>query len=167
MMEYCRERGRTFQTDFDLGAIMGELDYQAQLYYELTGSLMENPNDTQVGGTHYHSEENPQYQHWDYVIETNLDYFTATATKYVVRYSKKGGVQDLQKAKHYIQKLLFEKERRPNRVLKQQPDIMSAQLRGFYKELSSQQITILEMCASYRSMEDLKKVERLLNTMIQ
>lgn len=32
MMEYCRDRGRRFDTDFDLGAILGELDWYKEFY---------------------------------------------------------------------------------------------------------------------------------------
>lgn len=57
-------------------------------------------NDTQVGGTHYKSE----YQHWDFVIETDMPYVLGCATKYLTRWRKKNGVEDLKKARHYIEK---------------------------------------------------------------
>lgn len=55
----------------------------------------------QVGGAHYGAE----YQHWDLVAETGLDYFRANATKYVTRAYKKNGMQDLKKAQSYLKKL--------------------------------------------------------------
>jgi hypothetical protein len=57
-------------------------------------------NDKQVGGDHYRSE----YQHWDFVCDMKLHYLLGNATKYVARYKKKNGLQDLEKAKHYIEK---------------------------------------------------------------
>jgi Protein of unknwon function (DUF3310) len=57
-------------------------------------------NETQVGGTHYQSS----YQHWDFVIDTNLHYLYGCATKYLSRWRQKNGVQDLEKAIHYIRK---------------------------------------------------------------
>lgn len=62
---------------------------------------MSNANDRQVGGTHWISE----YQHWDLVRDLGLDYYQGCATKYITRYKKKGGVEDLEKAKHYIDKV--------------------------------------------------------------
>jgi hypothetical protein len=38
--------------------------------------------------------------------QSNLGYFEGNIVKYVSRWQDKGGVQDLQKAKHYLEKLL-------------------------------------------------------------
>lgn len=57
-------------------------------------------NQKQVGGTHYAST----YQHWDYVLETGLPYLLAQVTRYVCRWKKKSGLEDVRKALHYIQK---------------------------------------------------------------
>jgi hypothetical protein len=59
-------------------------------------------NARQMGGAHYKSE----YQHWDWVAESNQDYFTGHATKYLSRNRKKGMQKvDLEKCIHYIDKL--------------------------------------------------------------
>lgn len=60
-------------------------------------------NERQVAGQHYAA----QVQHWDYVIGA-LDsrYLEGNITKYVCRHRKKNGVQDLQKALHYLDKLI-------------------------------------------------------------
>jgi hypothetical protein len=58
-------------------------------------------NDNQVGGTHYKTA----IQHWDFVAQYGLGYFEGQVTKYVTRWRKKGGVQDLRKAKHFLDKL--------------------------------------------------------------
>tara|TARA_R110000851_G_scaffold96792_2_gene209953 strand:- start:34339 stop:34716 length:378 start_codon:yes stop_codon:yes gene_type:complete len=57
-------------------------------------------NDTQVGGDHYKRE----YQHWDLVIDTDMPYVLGCATKYISRWRKKNGKQDLEKSLHYIHK---------------------------------------------------------------
>jgi hypothetical protein len=60
-------------------------------------------NDTQVGGTHYQSS----FQHWDMMAEEfGSAYFKGVITKYLVRWRKKNGLEDLNKAKHYLQKLM-------------------------------------------------------------
>lgn len=55
----------------------------------------------QVGGDHYEAE----YGHWDWASETNLGYLEGCASKYLVRWPKKGGVLDLEKSVTYIEKL--------------------------------------------------------------
>jgi hypothetical protein len=47
-----------------------------------------------------------QYQHWDWAIAIGMPYLEAAATKYVARWRKKGGMEDLKKALHYTNKLL-------------------------------------------------------------
>lgn len=59
-----------------------------------------NANDNQVGGTHYKAG----YQHWDYVQEVGLPYLLAQITRYVTRWKKKNGLEDVQKALHYTHK---------------------------------------------------------------
>jgi hypothetical protein len=59
-------------------------------------------NDTQVGGSHYKTK----YEHWDFVLDTGMGYLQGCATKYVARARKKNGLEDLNKALHYIDKLL-------------------------------------------------------------
>lgn len=58
-------------------------------------------NDMQVGGSHYRSSN----QHWDFIEDHGFGYLEAAATKYLVRYDKKNGLQDLEKARHYTVKL--------------------------------------------------------------
>jgi len=59
-------------------------------------------NDKQVAGTHYKSK----MQHWDYVVANDLDYFQAQITKYVTRWKKKNGMDDLRKAQHFLEKYI-------------------------------------------------------------
>lgn len=54
----------------------------------------------QVGGDHYFAD----FQHWDWVDAIDLHYLPATATKYVARWRKKNGLQDLEKTKTYLDK---------------------------------------------------------------
>ena len=58
-------------------------------------------NDRQVGGTHYGED----YQHWDFAIDTRMPYIEGQITKYVDRHGRKNGRQDLEKAKHFAEKL--------------------------------------------------------------
>lgn len=57
----------------------------------------------QVGGNHY---EGAEYQHWDWVIENKIPYLQGNATRYLCRWRKKNGVEDLEKAKTYFEKII-------------------------------------------------------------
>jgi hypothetical protein len=59
-------------------------------------------NDRQVGGAHYRSE----LQHWDLIERHGVGYLEGCATKYVTRWRAKGGILDLEKADHYVEKLM-------------------------------------------------------------
>jgi hypothetical protein len=59
----------------------------------------------QVGGTHYEAEDG--IQHWDIMEKCDVAYLEATATKYLVRWDRKGSpLLDLGKARSYLQRLL-------------------------------------------------------------
>jgi hypothetical protein len=60
-------------------------------------------NDEQVGGTHY---KDKSIQPWDYIAANNIGYFEGNIIKYVSRWQSKGGVDDLNKAAHYLKKLI-------------------------------------------------------------
>ena len=60
-------------------------------------------NDTQIGGDHY---KTPGLAHWDIVDEYDVSYLAGNATKYLTRFRRKAGLQDLQKAQHYIAKMI-------------------------------------------------------------
>ena len=57
----------------------------------------------QVAGTHY---KDMVIQPVEYVHANGLGYFEGNVIKYVSRWRKKGGLSDLEKAKHYIQLLI-------------------------------------------------------------
>ena len=71
---------------------------------------MSAANQKQVGGNHYkHGGE----EHWDRVNRLNLNYFQAATTKYVERcYLKGNPIQDLQKAVHFLEKLIEIEQRK-------------------------------------------------------
>ncbi len=60
-------------------------------------------NEQQVGGAHYAVKA---IQPWDYIIANNLGYLEGNIVKYVSRWKDKGGIEDLKKAQHYLQKLI-------------------------------------------------------------
>lgn len=62
----------------------------------------EHVNDRQVGGSHYVSS----YQHWDWVVDHDIPYLLGCATKYLIRWKKKNGIEDLEKSYHYVEKYI-------------------------------------------------------------
>jgi len=60
-------------------------------------------NSKQVKGSHY---KNKAIQPWDYIVANNLGYLEGNVVKYISRWRDKGGMDDLAKAKHYIEKLI-------------------------------------------------------------
>ena len=60
-------------------------------------------NEMQVAGSHYKTKA---IQPWDYIAANELGYFEGNIVKYVSRWRDKGGVQDLLKARHYLDKLI-------------------------------------------------------------
>lgn len=60
-------------------------------------------NAIQVGGQHYKAKA---IQPWDYIAANGLGFFEGNVVKYVSRWREKGGIEDLLKARHYLDKLL-------------------------------------------------------------
>jgi hypothetical protein len=59
-------------------------------------------NNKQIGGNHYKTPIEP----WDAIVAWELGYLDGSAVKYLSRWRKKGGVDDLRKAAHFIEKLI-------------------------------------------------------------
>ena len=60
--------------------------------------------DTQVGGSHYKSERG--IQPVEFIHSNGLTFIEGNVIKYVWRWKDKGGVEDLKKARHYIDMLI-------------------------------------------------------------
>lgn len=61
------------------------------------------PLEVQVGGNHYKSLK---IQPIEYIHANNLSYCEANIVKYISRWRDKGGKQDLEKVKHYVDLLI-------------------------------------------------------------
>ena len=65
---------------------------------------MKNPEE-QVGGSHYNKMK---IQPVTFIMENGLSYAQGNVIKYVCRYADKNGIEDLQKAKQYIDFMINE-----------------------------------------------------------
>jgi len=73
--------------------------------HENTGTV--SALDTQIQGAHYKTLKMQPVQ---YIHANKIGYFEGNVIKYVTRWRSKGGIADLEKARHYID-LLIELER--------------------------------------------------------
>lgn len=71
-------------------------------FEDIDGMTNTESNKKQIGGTHYQTTIQP----WDYTVANNLDYFQGTIIKYVTRCWSKNGVEDLEKATHFLEKYI-------------------------------------------------------------
>ena len=64
---------------------------------------MTQANERQHGGDHYKKKT---IEPWDFIISNEISFLDGTAIKYLTRWKDKGGIEDLLKARHYIDKLI-------------------------------------------------------------
>jgi hypothetical protein len=57
----------------------------------------------QIGGNHYLKYKISPVE---FIIKNNIGFVEGNILKYILRFKEKGGVQDLLKAKHYIELLI-------------------------------------------------------------
>jgi hypothetical protein len=69
------------------------------MIFDLTTSAL----DKQVSGSHY---KDKGIQPIVYIHANNLGFCEGNVVKYVTRWKNKGGIADLEKAKHYIELLI-------------------------------------------------------------
>ena len=71
--------------------------------------LVKKPSETQIGGNHY---SDMTIQPIEFIHKNNLSFIQGNVIKYVCRYKDKGGIEDLNKAKHYIDLLIEFEEKK-------------------------------------------------------
>lgn len=83
------------------------IDWFCEKFEQCNGGFeeVESPNngdalDKQVGGNHY---KDLKIQPVEYTVQNNLGYLEGNVIKYVTRHEKKNGLEDIQKAIHYLE----------------------------------------------------------------
>ena len=79
---------------------------EMRLQVEERQAAQNNARAVQIGGDHY---AKLAIQPFDYIVANGLGYAEGNVVKYITRWRSKGGVQDLRKARHYID-MLIERE---------------------------------------------------------
>ena len=65
--------------------------------------ITDNPLEKQVGGNHY---KGFVIQPVEFIYKNNIPFVEGNIIKYVCRHREKNGIQDLQKARHYLDMLI-------------------------------------------------------------
>lgn len=73
-----------------------------------------NPENTstltrQVGGDHY-KKQGATMQPWAIIDAWGLDFYAGNVLKYILRHQYKDGVEDLKKARHYLDRMIEKAE---------------------------------------------------------
>jgi hypothetical protein len=66
---------------------------------------MSNPLDTQIGGDHY---KRMKIQPIEFILANGIGFCAGNVIKYVCRAPAKGNVEDLRKARHYLDIMIAE-----------------------------------------------------------
>lgn len=126
---------------------------------------MSGANATQIGGNHY--AQGGDVQHWDFITVNGIGYLEGCATKYVARWRKKGGIEDLKKARHYVQKLrecLAQNRLLASRFLK--PKITAEQFAAA-NGLTGVEQAAVALIAFWEDESDLAAAEEIITNMIE
>lgn len=76
-----------------------------------TPVMIDHPLKAQVGGDHY---KKLAIQPVEYIHANGIGFFEGSVIKYVTRWRDKGGLKDLEKAKHFLELLIdLESKRAP------------------------------------------------------
>lgn len=87
----------------------------------------------QVGGTHY---ADYAIQPLEFCVLNNIPFLEGNVIKYICRWRKKNGVEDLQKAKHYIEMLIELEENNVKSNKGPNREVLDIPVRGGYPPVS-------------------------------
>jgi hypothetical protein len=98
------------------GHCLVDLAYRTARAHEKGGPIVTDARDAQVGGSHYAKH---RIQVWDIATEYGLSYIEGSALKYLLR--RKGSrVEDLEKARHCLDRLIELAEEGEGGVLREE-----------------------------------------------
>lgn len=100
--EACMACGKPYQPNHETMSMMPNCHCKVETG-RIVAATPPSALDVQVGGDHY---KKLKIQPMEYAMANGLDACQATAIKYITRFRDKGGVKDLEKAKHCIDMLI-------------------------------------------------------------
>lgn len=118
----------------------------------------------QVGGSHY---KTGSIEHWDLVSRYDVGYLEGNATKYVCRSRNKNGRQDLEKAEHYMDKLI-ELVRDGEMTIPPRGYASDEAVREFsgFQNLTSDEASFVRMLCQWQTLMELHVARQLLKQII-
>lgn len=121
-------------------------------------------NSKQVAGSHY---QRGTTQHWDVVSGLGIGYLEGCSSKYLIRWRDKNGIQDLEKAEHFLEKLLEMIEQ--GAITKNRAKIQEASLKRFYTEnkIPYPESLIVDMTFRWKNAAHVRQALDLLRDFIE
>lgn len=95
-----------FSEDHAFKTVFGDI-------FETNKKTEESALSRQVGGSHY-KEKGSSMQPWAIIDAWGLDFYGGNVLKYLLRAKHKGGLEDLQKARHYLDKMIEDADNSAN-----------------------------------------------------
>lgn len=119
-------------------------------------------NEKQVAGTHY---KTTGIQHWDLIHDNDVGYLAGNATKYLCRFRRKGGAQDLQKALHYVEKMI---EKHNNFAGRASGNVGEMDLTEFFADngLSGPECVPIRLILNWKFVSHLDIARNLIQTLL-
>jgi hypothetical protein len=121
-------------------------------------------NTPQVGGNHY--AKGGDFQHWDLIERYGIGYLEGYATKYILRWRDKNGVEDLKKALHCVEKLISLREERVRFTRGEVPREVWEPFFTSYPMGLPEQRCFVVLCGSW-NLDELRDVAEILTTLIR
>lgn len=120
-------------------------------------------NDKQVAGSHY---QRGSLQHWDVCAGFRIGYLEGCCTKYLIRWRDKNGLQDLQKAEHFLEKLIEMVD--VGALVKNEARIIPKILKKFYEEtnIPYPESLVVDTVFRWKHAGDLKNAQKVLREII-
>jgi len=117
----------------------------------------------QVGGEHYEYGD-PDNQHWDLMDRWDIEYLPATATKYIVRFDRKGTPKlDLEKSISYLEKQL---QCHPNKGCRRLVPLSEMEIWYQSNEVSGAKMVLLELVLVEGAPRNLRQAIKILKEII-
>jgi hypothetical protein len=119
----------------------------------------------QIGGNHYKSE----YEHWDWVRDVSVGFLVGSLIKYLIRWRKKDGVDDLKKARTFLLKTIETRNfpGAPRHYRQSGTDLAYTKLYIETNNIPKQEAEIIYLVSGLCFSNDTTRALVILNTMIK
>ena len=127
---------------------------------------MSSANSLQIGGDHYKT----RMEHWDFVELNGIGYLEGCASKYITRWKKKNGLEDLKKALHYIDKtieLAQANRKSPPRMNRLPSHALPVNEFAAANGLGQRETFAIQLVCDWDDVRDLEAAKKIVNELIE